>query len=250
MFIYRCDIMLMEATFFSSREIGKMHLTEPFLGNYALTYAFGLAQSPYDNDGTVFYAQHLDALNQEQIYVTPGTFTTDPQFLLRKFNVQPDAYRSVYGQGFIATPPPHGTLRKRGQKWDAMQNGERVNTFRAINRPQEGRLRLLASGNAAVCYVQSESSLHLPRYIRLGKFMSKARVDVTEMHHESIDDSIQTVEVLLNPADLPAGSDLLMYDLMNVPPTPLVRNARLQGDFYHLQDGAWLPRGCAFQVVL
>ena len=236
MFIYRCDITLMEATFFSSREVGKIHLTEPFLGNYALVYAFGLAQSPYHNDGTVFYARHLGVLNQERIYVTPGTFTTEPQFLLRKFNVQPDAYRSVYGQGFIATPPPHGTLRKRGQKWDAMENGERVNTFRALNRPQEGRLRLLASGNAAVCYVQSKNPLHLSRYIRLGKFMSKARVDVTEM--------------LLNPADLPASSDLLMYDLMNVPPTPLVRNARVHGDFYYLQDGAWLPRGCVFQVVL
>src|SRR5690606_14962323 len=130
MYIYRCEIRLMESTFFSSREVSKMHFTEPFLGNYALAYAFGLAQSPYYNDGSILYEEHLGALNTDGIYVTPGTFTAPPEFLLRMFNVQPDAYRSAYGQGFIAVPSPHGTLEKRGQKWHAVEAGKSTSSFR------------------------------------------------------------------------------------------------------------------------
>jgi hypothetical protein len=39
-----------------------------------------------------------------------------------------------------------------------------------------------------------------------------------------------------------------LCDLVTVPPTPLVRNARLSGRFYRLDDGTMLPAGMCFGV--
>ena len=43
MVIYRLELTLLEKVFFASREIDELFQTEPVLGNYALTYALGLA---------------------------------------------------------------------------------------------------------------------------------------------------------------------------------------------------------------
>lgn len=56
------------------------------------------------------------------------------------------------------------------------------------------------------------------------------------------------VPFLLNPADLPPDVRLELFDLISVPPTPLVRNAVLGGRFYRLPDGTMLPVGMRFGV--
>lgn len=38
------------------------------------------------------------------------------------------------------------------------------------------------------------------------------------------------------------------YDLVSVPPAPLMRNAWLSGRFYRVADGGWLPVGMRFGV--
>ena len=63
MHIHRCQLTLMEKTFFSSREISTFYQTEPLVGNYALAYSLGLCRSPYFNDWTIYYLQHLTKLN-------------------------------------------------------------------------------------------------------------------------------------------------------------------------------------------
>ena len=105
------------------------------------------------------------------------------------------------------------------------------------NRPQHGRMRLLAIGNRAVAYVLSRQPWSIPRYVRLGKFMSKARVDVAEVSYQEEERTDQVVPFLLNPADLPAEMPPRSFDLVSVPPTPLVRHALLSGRFYRLADG-------------
>ena len=92
MHIYRCELTLLEATFFSSREVSATYQTEPLLGNIALAYAFGFCQAPYFNDGTIHYHAHLAALNEQGLYVTPGTIVGQPRFSLGQFNAQADAY--------------------------------------------------------------------------------------------------------------------------------------------------------------
>ena len=99
MHIYRCELTLMEATFFSSREVSNTYQTEPLIGNIALAYAFGFCQSPYFNDGTIYYKPHLGALNERGVYVTPATVMGKPRFTIGQFNAQPDSYWYAMGAG-------------------------------------------------------------------------------------------------------------------------------------------------------
>src|SRR5439155_23717189 len=103
-------------------------------------------------------------------------------------------------------------------------------------------------GNRAVCYIISAAALEVPRYIRLGKFMSKARVAVEELHAERQPEVRTTIPFLLNPADMPPEVRLLPLDIINVPPVPLVRNAQVSGPCYHIGRNLYLPVGMRFGV--
>ncbi len=245
--IYRCDITLQEATFFSSREISNTYYTEPLLGNYALAYAFGLAQAPYFNQGEIHYARDLSALNEQGIYVTPGTLTTAPHFTFGQFNAQPDAYWFAFANNAIVSRSDGAWVEKSGPVWYEHTAGGR-RKIGLENRPQHGRIRMLAIGNTAVCYLISREPLTLPRYIRLGKFMSKARVTVIEQPVSIVSRQEQPLDMLLNPADLPSDYRLTTFDLVTVPPTPLVNNIVLSGDMYALPNRAYLPVGMRFGI--
>jgi CRISPR-associated protein Csc1 len=246
--IYRCTLTLLESTFFSSREVGAFYQTEPCIGNYALAYALKFCQSPYFNDGAIRYKADLDVLNERGIYVTPAAITGEPRFVVGWFNAQPDTYWYAMGNNVLVTRPDGAWAEKRTAAWFIVeQAGAGGRKVRVENRPQVGRIRMLAIGNQAVCYVVSERELQIPSYIRLGKFMSKARVDVqrTEVNHA---EEIVATYPLLNPADLPQGSRPLAYDLLNIPPAPLLRNARVAGPAYSLGAAEWVPAGARFVV--
>jgi CRISPR-associated protein Csc1 len=86
----------------------------------------------------------------------------------------------------------------------------------------------------------------IPSYIRLGKFDSKARVVAEEVAHEEVEARGLRVPFLLNPNDLPDPNRLRIFDLINIHPVPLVRNAVLDGPFYRLKHGVHLPAGMRF----
>jgi len=249
MHIYRCQLTLMEATFFSSREVSATYQTEPLIGNIALAYALGFCQSPYFNDGTIHYKEHLGDLNKRDIYVTPGTIVGQPRFTLGYFNAQPDSYWYAMGAGALVTRPDDSWAEGAGKTWRILRADGTRNKIAAESRPQYGRIRFLAIGNRAVGYVLSRHPLAIPRYIRLGKFMSKARIEVTEMPYEVIKRENRSIPFLLNPADLLPDMPPTVFDLISVPPTPLVRNARLSGQFYRLKDETLLPVGMRFGVA-
>ena len=248
MHIYRCELTLLEATFFSSREVSAIYQTEPLLGNIALAYACGFCQASYFNDSVIHYRAHLTALNEQGLYVTPGTITGQPRFTLSQFNAQADAYWYAFANNVIVTRPDGAWTEKSGQAWYVRWPDGRRQKVGLENRPQHGHLRLLSIGNRAVAYVLSGQSQSIPCYVRLGKFMSKARVDVAEVSYQEEERTNQVVPFLLSPADLPAGMRLRAFDLVSVPPTPLVRNALLSGRFYRLADGTMLPTGMQFAV--
>jgi CRISPR-associated protein Csc1 len=247
-YIYRCTLTLQEATFFSSREVGGFYQTEPFIGNYALAYALKLCQSPYFNDGTIRYKTDLGVLNERGIYVTPAAIAGEPRFVVGWFNAQPDTYWYAMGNNVLVTKPDGAWAEKHTAAWFIVEReGESGRKVRVENRPQVGRIRMLAIGNRAVCYVVSERELQLPSYIRLGKFLSKARVEVQPLQVDRAEETIATC-ALLNPADLPANVRPLAYDLLNVPPVPLLRNASVTGPVYRLPGAEWLPAGMRFAV--
>ena len=245
--IYRCEITLQEATFFSSREISNTYYTEPLLGNYALAYAFGFAQSPYFNQGEIHYLRDLSALNEQGIYITPGTLTAAPRFTFGQFNAQPDAYWFAFANNAIVSRSDESWMEKDKQVWYQHLDGKR-RKIGLENRPQHGRIRMLSIGNTAVCHIISRDPLTLPRYIRLGKFMSKARISVNEQPVTIVQRQDQRLDMLLNPADLPAAYRLSIFDLVTVPPTPLVNNVVLSGDFYGVENGRYLPVGMRFGI--
>jgi CRISPR-associated protein Csc1 len=248
MHVYRCEITLMEATFFSSREVSATYQTEPLIGNIALAYAFGFCQAPYSNDGTIYYKEHLGGLNEHGVYVTPATVLGKPRFTIGQFNAQPDAYWYAMGAGAIVTRPDNGWAEGAGKTWRIARADGSRSKIAAESRPQYGRIRFLAIGNRVVGYVLSQEPLQIPSYVRLGKFMSKARVDAKETRAEVVEMEQAILPLLLNPADVPPEMGPDVFDLISVPPAPLVRNARFSGRFYRLKDGALLPVGMRFGV--
>jgi len=249
MHIYRCQLTLMEKVFFSSREVSNFYYTEPLIGNYALCYAMGFCQSPYFNDGTIYYRQHLGALNDQGIYVTPATMQGQPRFLIEQFNAQPETYWFAMGAGVLVTRPDGSHMEQSGKVWYVHPLEGRRKKVNATNRPQFGRIRYLALGNEAVFFVFSREQIQVPGYVRLGKFMSKARLAPEQVERvEEVEEEGVMIPFLLNPADLGAATELWTFDLVNVPPTPLVRNSRLAGRFYRLDANTHLPAGMRFGV--
>jgi CRISPR-associated protein Csc1 len=230
MYIYTCTLELLEHTFFSSREINAFFQTEALIGNYALCYALGLCQTPYYNDGTIWYKPHLSQLNARGIYVTPAKIEGKPAFTITQFNAQTDTYWYKFDQNAI-------TVNKHKKA-------------RAINYPQTGKIKMLAFGNILTFYVLSTQPIdgEIPRYIRLGKFMSKARVSSKRQTCEPGQTKTAFINAVLNPVDLPETLHLQRFDLCNIHPSTFLRNAEATGVFYQLPGNVFLPANMRFGV--
>ncbi|GIV97916.1 MAG: hypothetical protein KatS3mg057_2573 [Herpetosiphonaceae bacterium] len=195
------------------------------------------------------YSQDLGRLNERGLYVTPATIEGEPRFSVGEFNAQPDTYWYAMGNNLLVIRPDGTWAEGRMGSWYILERpGETGRKLNVENRPQHGRIRYLAIGNRAVCYVISAEAITIPRYIRLGKFMSKAKVRAEEVrfvleHVEQV-----TINMLLNPADLPGDFTMHFWDTINVPPAPLIRNLRGSGPCYRIGRNSYLPAGMAFGV--
>ncbi|EFO81886.1 hypothetical protein OSCT_0283 [Oscillochloris trichoides DG-6] len=205
--IYHCRLVLQEPLFHATRELGRLYETGRYIHNYALTYAFGIATSPwFHREQIPHYADDLLPL-RDKIYVTPA---------------QPErvAYQLAtfkYGEEIIHVE---------------MQQAER-------NTPSFGRAKEIAPESTFSCYVLSAEPLKLPRWIRLGKWHSKAMVEVAEVALKEAEGDY-TAAAPLNPLDLPGGI-LRAFDIVSMPPASLVANARCSGRYYRLEQGLGLP---------
>lgn len=250
--IFRCELTLLENTFFSSREVGNFYQTEPVIGNYALCYALGLAVSSYYNQGEIHYAEHLGALNQAGIYLTPAQIIGPPRFKLEQFNAMPDSYWYAMGNNALITKPDGWDTDQNGSSWYLVERS--TGTRKKIgtsNRPQIGRIKMLGISNRACFYLLSANPMpQLPSYIRLGKWNSKASLKVEPVTFSLIEGAQKKVEPLLNPVDLLAATQLHTFDLISIHPAPLVRNVVATGSFYQLGDPAktLLPTNMRFGV--
>jgi len=161
-FIYRCQIELHDSLYFATREIGRLYETEPVIHNYALCYALGLVDSEIysttvsEEDSYRYfcpeqvpkYEPHLTALNQQRIYVTPG--------------------RSISHSSTLNT-------------WKYANNNYHVEMEKTQkNIPTFGRTKEIAPESKFEFFIISEKPLKLAKWIRLGKWMSKAAVEIVE----------------------------------------------------------------------
>ncbi|MBK8048912.1 MAG: type I-D CRISPR-associated protein Cas5/Csc1 [Anaerolineales bacterium] len=203
--------------FYATREIGRLYETGRYLHNYGLAYALGLAVAPYYNATAVpRYAEDLNPLNDREVYVTPAR-PLDPAFTLHTFKYADNRYRVKMEQSSRNTP-----------------------TF--------GRAKELAVESKFEFMILSSAPCQVPRWVRLGKWMSKTAVEVIS---EEVQDKIVTGEFTsampLNPLDLPESLRLLAYDLISMPPVSLLDHAMLSGPHFKLQGGERIPTGLAFR---
>lgn len=199
MHLYLCRLTFHENLFYATREMGRLYETGRYLHNYALTYALGLAVAPYFHRQQIpHYEEELTPLNQRGIYVTPAR-GIDVSYELVTFKCADNAYHL-----------------------------EMVSKQRNI--PSFGRAKEIAVGSQFEFAVVSQEPMYLPRWVRMGLWRSKARLEcLGEGEVESLLLSERIASLPLNPLDV--VGDLLVYDLISMPPSSLVENARVQAEW-------------------
>ena len=218
MHLVRCTLTLHDTLYYATREMGILYETGQYLHNYALSYAFfndSCVQRPYFCQSyRPEYAADLAPLTEERIYVTPA----EP--------IHYDYLLATWKIGQV------GYYRKSEQ-------------FGGRNYPANyGRAKELAPESIFVCYMLSALPLTPPRWIRLGKWNSKALVEAEEIPLKLASGAYRAA-CPLNPLDVPAGI-LRAFDIISMPPASLVANARCAGQYYALGDGRGIPVGMAY----
>lgn len=218
--IHRCQIELHDSLYYATREIGRLYETEPVLHNYALCYALGLVDSdrystrvPEEHSYRYFcpeqvpkYEVHLSALNQQGIYITPA--------------------RSLSHAAVLNT-------------WKYANNRYHVEMEKTQkNIPSFGRAKEIAPESRFEFFAIAEKPLTLPRWIRLGKWMSKAEVKIVETQEALASPSEHEFifPYPLNPLDVMFTHQVLSYDTINMPPVSLIRNVRIKGQIYEFSN--------------
>jgi len=216
--LYRCILELHDSMYFATREIGRLYETEPILHNYALCYALGLVDSdrhsttvPEEHSYRYFcpeqipkYEEHLTPLNQQGIYVTPA--------------------RAVHHTAVLNT-------------WKYANNNYHVEMEKTQkNIPSFGRTKEIAPESEFECFIISEKPLTLPKWVRLGKWMSKAEVTTKELPKLKHSEGEFVFPYPLNPLDVMFTHQVLSYDTVNMPPVSLIRNVRLRGHYYESEE--------------
>ncbi len=216
--IYRCQIELHDSLYFATREIGRLYETEPVIHNYALCYALGLVDSEIysttvaEEDSYRYfcpeqipkYEQHLTALNQQGIYVTPA--------------------RSISHASTLNT-------------WKYANNNYHVEMEKTQkNIPSFGRTKEIAAESKFEFFVISEKSLKLAKWIRLGKWMSKAELTTEEIVNFVSKNGDFIFPYLLNPLDVMFSHQVFSYDVVNMPPVSLIQNIKIRGQYYQFEN--------------
>jgi CRISPR-associated protein Csc1 len=213
MHLYCCTLTLQESLYYATREMGTLYETGRYLHNYALSYALfhdTRIQVPYFCASyRPTYAIDLAPLTHAKIYVTPA-LPLQIDYLLATWKIGQVSY-----------------YRKSEQ-------------FGGRNYPANiGRAKELAPESTFRCYVLSSEPLPLPRWIRLGKWHSKALVEVEPIEVRQRDGDFMAA-CPLNPLDVPADV-LRAFDIISMPPVSLVANAHCAGSYYEIGHGLGIP---------
>ncbi len=221
--VRQCRLTLHDGLYFATREIGLLFETERYIHNYALSYALfndSLIRLPfYTPTQRPTYAEDLELLNQAGIYVTPARpLVVDYQLVTYK----------------IAQVTYH----------------QRAERFGAPNYPRNiGRVKELAPGSTFEFFVLGEGGgLPLPRWIRLGKWMSKAEVEVRAEARLPIHTGDYICRHPLNPLDL-GPNRLGVFNLISMPPVSLIESAHLTGQYISIEANRGaiaLPAGMTY----
>ena len=223
------ELNCLEPVFFASRELSDTYYTEGLLGNYALTYALGWVNSPYRLQGQATgrptYKEDFQKIAQS-CYILPASPIGRITFRFERFNALSDAYWYTMTNNRVATAREDLPLQRQGTK---------PSSFRASNFPQTGRLRMIERGNKFQTLVFGNQQL--PDYIRVGKFASKVKVNVLkEFPITLLPEGEYKSQFYLNVADLPRQIEVFAFDLISIPPAPILKNLHFRGAAWQIGE--------------
>jgi CRISPR-associated protein Csc1 len=227
MALYHCTLTLHDNVFFATREMGVLYETEKYLHNWGLSFAlfavnyipqpYGLqgelAQKPTYLDANA--EQNLLHLNQAGIYVFPA---------------QPISWSYQINTFKAAQVGYYGKSKQFGDK-GADKNYP-------INY---GRAKELAVGSQYRIYIVAPENVKIPRWIRLGKWAAKIRVEAIKIPDAVITNKSgdYTCSHPLNPLDLPINTRILLYNRVVMPPVSLISQAQLCGEYLVTKKEDW-----------
>ena len=223
MLITVCHLDLHDFLFYASREMGRLYETERYLHNYGLTYALGLVRSPYANLAQVpHYTEDLEPLNEQGVYVTPA-HPLQSTFAFHTFKMANVNY-------YNRTPQI------------------------SSNQVVFGRAKELAPESSFEFFVLSEQEVKLPRWIRLGKWMAKARVAIVASGTVQSKQGQYRASGTLNPLDLLTFPE--NCNIIAMAPASLITNVYAVGSYYEFKEqresrepGFCLPSGMRYQAA-
>lgn len=218
--IYRGHLELHDSLYFATRELGRLYETEPIIHNYALSYVLGLIDSKqfattvedeaysyryFCGEQVPRYKEHLTPLNQQNIYVTPA--------------------RAVRHTSVLNT-------------WKYADNRYHVEMLPTEkNIPSFGRTKEIAAESEFEFFVISEEAISLPKWVRIGKWASKAELKVEELSEIKQHSEAKFVYPYpLNPLDVMFTNQVTSYDTINMPPVSLIHNVSMRGTYYTTRE--------------
>jgi CRISPR-associated protein Csc1 len=216
MFITICRLALHDYLFYATREMGRLYETETYLHNYALTYALGLVKSPFANLSQVpRYREDLAVMNEQGVYVTPAH-------------------------------PLHYSFAFHTFK---MANVDYYNFTPQVSSNQVvfGRAKELAPDSTFEFSVLSERQITLPSWIRLGKWMAKARVTIMDCKQAQIKEGPYRATGALNPLDLAAVPS--HCNVIAMAPASLLTDVYQTGPYYEIETNESLKFPVAMRYL-
>lgn len=220
--VTKCYLTLHDFLFYATREMGRLYETEKVIHNWALTYALGLIQKPYRTFNSVpTYQDDLTPINAAGVYVTPAK-PIHYDYVISTFKLADNRHR------------PFSTVSNARKK----ELGIKV-----TNKPSFGKAKELAPGSLFEFFIVGDLPNKLPKWIRLGIWMSKAGIEIKDTKFLTPKNGIFTCSHLLNPIDLPNTAEF--YDLISMPPVSLLQNARFNGEYVEFGN-ICLPTSMAY----
>ena len=220
--VTRCRLTLHDSLYYATREMGRLYETEKVIHNWALTYALGLIQKPYRSFNSVpTYQDDLTPINTAGVYVTPAK-PIHYDYVISTFKLADNRHR------------PFSTVSNTRKK----ELGIKI-----TNKPSFGKAKELAPESEFEFFIVGKLPDQLPKWIRLGLWMSKAQIEVNKELLLTPKNGIFTCSHLLNPIDLSVTPEL--YDLISMPPVSLLQNARFNGEYVEFGE-VCLPTSMAY----
>lgn len=219
MLITVCRLELHDFLFYASREMGRLYETERYLHNYGLTYALGLTRSSYASVAHMpHYEEDLSHLNEQGVYVTPA-HPLRYAFAFHTFKMASVSY-------YTFTPQI------------------------SSNQVVFGRSKELAPESRFEFFVLSEREVKLPRWIRLGKWMTKARIDIQAHGTAQVKQGSYRASGTLNPLDMDTLPE--NCNIVAMAPASLITNVYASGAHYEFTlegkgQAVRLPAGMSYR---